>query len=137
MESSRNWMVTYSGLDSRALSRGGKHMISALRLHVAAGSSAWLCRCFSWQHPSWEYQHSRMTLERARQNLGSLHTQANSVVLDGRKGGLGNPRALRQLILAQALELPNNAHRLPDRHCNTLPRWTISPHVTASGSHVA
>jgi hypothetical protein len=69
-----------------------------------------------------------MALERAREYLCTFHTKAYAIILNGRKRGLRNTGPLGQLILAQTLQLTNDAHRLTDRDAGTLPRWTKLTH---------
>src|SRR3990172_1292775 len=87
--------------------------------------------------PSREDQHGGMTLEGSRENLCALHAQADAVVLDRRKSGLGDPRALRELILAKALQLANDAHRFASRDGDAFLRGTkllhLRPPIVMSG----
>jgi hypothetical protein len=53
-----------------------------------------------------------MALERFGQNLGTLDTQPDSVVLNGRNGGLRDSSKTSKLALAQFLKLAKNTHRL-------------------------
>ena len=53
-----------------------------------------------------------MAFEGARQNLGPLDAQVDSIVLNGRDGCLRNPRQLAELALGQLLEFTQDAHRL-------------------------
>src|SRR5512134_3680238 len=72
--------------------------------------------------PSREYQHGRMALEGLCEHLCALNAKANAIVLDGRKSGLWDTRALRELVLAQALQLANDAHGLAYRDGDALLR---------------
>ena len=58
--------------------------------------------------PSGEDQYGGMAFKGSREDLCALHAQANAVVLDCRKSGLGNTGALRELILAETLQLPKD-----------------------------
>ncbi len=53
-----------------------------------------------------------MALERLGKNFGTLDTQPDSVVLNGRNGGLGDSSKAGQMALAQLLKLTKNAHGL-------------------------
>jgi hypothetical protein len=70
-----------------------------------------LCRRFDVIFPPGEDQHRGMTLERSRKNLRPLDPKADTIVLNRGKGSLSNARALGELVLAQALQLANDAHR--------------------------
>ena len=70
-----------------------------------------------------------MTLQSQGERLGALHSQPHAVVLDRRNRGLRNARALRQLVLTQALEFANDTHGLADRHRYTPPSRTIVLHL--------
>ena len=82
----------------------------------------WLCRSLEMIFPSREYQHGRMAFEGFREHLCAFNAKANTVVLDGGKSGLRDTRALRDLVLAQALQLSNNAHGLANRDSDALLR---------------
>jgi len=69
-----------------------------------------LCRRFCGQHPPWKHEHSWMTRQSHRERFRPLYPQPHPVVLDRRDRGVRDARALRQLILTQALELSHNAH---------------------------
>ena len=58
-----------------------------------------------------------MALEGSRKHLGTLDPEADTIVLDRGKSGLRNASALSELILAQALQLANDAHRFTDGNC--------------------
>jgi hypothetical protein len=62
--------------------------------------------------PPRENQHGRMALEGFREHLCAFDAKANAVVLDSGKSSLWDTRALRELVLAQALQLANDAHGL-------------------------
>src|SRR6266571_8376634 len=79
--------------------------------------------------PSREDQHGRMALEGSREHLCAFHTQANAVVLDRRKSGLGDARALRELVLAKALELAGDAHGFSGRDSDAFLRGTKLLHL--------
>ena len=49
----------------------------------ALRSIGFLCRGFPLNLPAGKNQNSRMTLQRPRQNLGTLHAKVNPVVLNG------------------------------------------------------
>jgi hypothetical protein len=55
-----------------------------------------------------------MAFERFGKNLGTLDTQPDPVVLNGRDGSLWNPGEAGELALAQLLKLAKNAHGLTD-----------------------
>src|SRR6266446_1398898 len=74
-----------------------------------------------------------MATQRTCQHLGTLHTQAHTIVLDSGERCLGNTAELCQLVLAVALQLANNAYRFPNRDLNTLLRWAKLIH---SGSPI-
>ena len=73
-----------------------------------------LCRRFVGQLPAGEYQHAGMTLQRPGEDLCPLDTQADSIILNGRNGGLRYAGKAGQLALTQLLEFTKNAHRLTD-----------------------
>jgi hypothetical protein len=50
-----------------------------------------------------------MALQSARQYLGSLDSQPNSVIFDGRDGSLWNSSELAQLILTKLLKLSDDS----------------------------
>ena len=64
-----------------------------------------------------------MTLERPGQDLGALDAEVRPAVLDRGNRGLGDARQLRQLALAELLELAKNADGAPndygDQACST------------------
>jgi hypothetical protein len=64
--------------------------------------------------PTREDQHCGMTLEASRKHLRALDPKADTIVLDCGKSGLRNTSALSELILTQALQLANDAHRFTD-----------------------
>lgn len=51
-----------------------------------------------------------MALQRPGKNLRPLNSQVNATILNGRNGGLGNASELGELILAELLQLANDAH---------------------------
>ena len=57
-----------------------------------------------------------MATQCAGQNLGAFDTQPNTIVFDSGKRCLGNAAQLRQLVLAEALQLANDANGLADRN---------------------
>lgn len=87
----------------------------------AEPSSQWndvLCRLVG-QLPAGKNQHAGMALEGPGENLGTFDTQTDSVILNGRNSGLGNPSKTSQLTLAQLLKLTKNAYGLADRNRDT------------------
>ena len=87
-----------------------------------------LCCCISWQLPAGEDKHSRMALQSTSEDLRPLDAKAHTVVLDGGDAGLRDTRQLSQLILAQFLELTNNAYRLANRDGDAFLRGIIIFH---------
>jgi hypothetical protein len=79
-----------------------------------SGLAALLCRRRKMTFPTRENQDRRMALERSSKHLGTLNTQPDTIIFDGRQSGLGNASALRKLVLAQTLQLANDAYRFPD-----------------------
>jgi len=63
-----------------------------------------------------------MALEGFCEHLCALNSKANTIVLDGRKSGLWDTRAPRELVLAQALQLADDAHGLAYRDGDALLR---------------
>jgi hypothetical protein len=55
-----------------------------------------------------------VALERSREHFRSFDAQAYAIILDRRQSGLWNARVLRELILAETLQLANDAHGLAD-----------------------
>ena len=86
------------------------------------GYSSGLCRSLKMIFPSGENQYGGMALKGSREDLCALHAQANAVVLDSRKSGLGDAGALRELILAKALQLANDTHGFAGRDGNAFLR---------------
>src|SRR5712691_2849279 len=79
--------------------------------------------------PSREDQHGGMALESSREHFCALHAQADAVVLDRRKSGLRNTCTLRELILAKALQLANDAYRFAGRDRDAFLRGTKLLHL--------
>ena len=70
-----------------------------------------------------------MTAQRARQDLRSLHTKANSIILNRRKRGLRYAAEASELILAQVLEFAKDSYGLANRDFNALLRRTKLLHL--------
>ena len=73
-----------------------------------------------------------MALERPGQDLGALDAEVRPAVLDRGNRGLGDARQLRQLALAELLELAKNADGLADGDLDTRFGWLKLLPVTAS-----
>jgi len=90
----------------------------------AVRCTAMLCRCISWQLPAGEDKHSRMALQSTSEDLRPLDAKAHTIVLDCGDAGLRDTRQVSQLILAQFLELTNDAYRLA---CGRSGSWESQP----------
>ena len=79
--------------------------------------------------PSGEYQDGRVAFECLGENLCTLYTKTDSIIFNRGKRGLRNTCAIRELILAQALQLTHDAHGLAHRHGDAFLRGTELTHL--------
>ena len=103
--------------------------VALCRALQRVGCSSGLCRSLKMIFPSGEDQYRRMAFEGSRKDLCALHAQANAIILDCRKSGLGNTGALRQLILAKTLQLADDAHGFASRNGDAFSRGTKLLHL--------
>jgi len=64
-----------------------------------------LCGRFVVNIPAGKYKNSRVALQCPGKYLGSLNAKANTIILDGREGGLGNTGQIGKFVLTQLLQL--------------------------------
>jgi hypothetical protein len=72
-------------------------------------------RGFMLHIPGGEHENGRVTPQRTSENFCPLYTEVHPIPLDGRDGGLRDASELRQLVLAQLLELTHDPDGIPDR----------------------
>ena len=77
-----------------------------------------------------------MTAKGSAKHLGTLYTQVDPTILDAGNGGLGDAAQGRQLRLAQALQLTDDAYRLTWGDVDALSCGDEFAHISVSDSHV-
>ena len=82
--------------------------------------SACLGGSLSRELPAREHQHGGMATQCAGQHFGTLNTQPNTIVLNGRKRRLGNAAPMRERVLTETLELTNDPDGFSDRDFSAL-----------------
>ena len=90
---------------------------------------AWSGRSLSRKLPAREHQHGGMATECAGQHFGTLNTQPNTIVLDGRKRRLRNAAPARELVLTETLKLSNDPDGFSDRDFSALLSGTELTHL--------
>ena len=105
------------------------------RASLKRGSSPTLCRRFMMDIPTGKYQNCGVALQRSRKNFCSFNSKINAIILNRRNRGLRNTRPLRQFILAQFLEFPENPDRFTNRNIYHLSGFSIIFHITYYDNH--
>jgi len=79
--------------------------------------------------PAGKYEYGGMAVESTSKNFGTLDPQIDSTILDCGNSGLRNAGKLRQLALAQFLEVAQDPYRFSNRDLYTVFCWAKFFHL--------